>query len=161
MRNFLIMFCLLVTVGCASAQKPMLYHPDADAAKDIEQAIARAKAEHKYVLIQGGGNWCGWCLEFARLAKEDPQLDSVINSAFVWYHLNFSKENQNKAVFAKYGYAQRFGFPVFIILDESGQRLHTQNSEYLEEGKSYSKRKVQAFLEMWSPRALNPAMYGN
>ena len=161
MKKVFITLCLVAAVGFASAQKPTLYHPDADAAKDIEQAIARARAEHKYVLIQAGGNWCGWCIEFARFAKADPQLDSVINSAFVWYHLNFSKENQNKAVFAKYGYAQRFGFPVFIILDENGQRLHTQNSEYLEEGKSYSKRKVQAFLEMWSPRALNPAMYGN
>jgi hypothetical protein len=47
-------------------------------------------------------------------------------------------------------------------LDEKGNRLNTQNSEYLEDGKkSYSREKVQAFLEMWSPRALNPLMYGD
>ena len=84
-----------------------------------------------------------------------------MNSAFVWYHLNWSKENENKAVFKKFGYPQRFGFPVFIILDGDGNRLHTQNSVYLEDGKkSYTKEKVQEFLEMWSPNALHPKMYG-
>jgi thioredoxin-related protein len=144
------------------AQKHKLYDPSANAEKDIEAAIKKAQKENKYVLIQGGGNWCGWCIEFARFAKEDTQLDSVINASYVWYHLNWSPENENKKTYARYGYAQRFGFPVFIILNEKGERIHTQNSEYLEDGKkSYNKNKVQAFLEMWSPRALNPKMYGD
>lgn len=159
----IIGFLLLLIITVASyAQDAKLYHPDANAEKDIEKAIKKAKAENKYVLIQAGGNWCSWCLEFARIAKEDPKLDSVISAGFVWYHLNWSKENENKKVFSKYGYAQRFGFPVFIILNEKGERIHTQNSEYLEDGKkSYTHAKVQAFLEMWSPRALNPKMYGD
>lgn len=139
-----------------------LYHPEANATKDIDAAIEQAKKEHKYVLIQGGGNWCSWCIEFARFAKADPQIDSLIKSSFVWYHLNYSKENKNAETFARFGYAQRFGFPVFIILDENGKRIETQNSEYLEDGKkSYDKRKVLAFLEMWTPNALNPKMYGD
>lgn len=139
-----------------------LYHPNANAEKDIAAAVAKAKAEHKFVLIQGGGNWCSWCIEFARFAQADPAIDSVIKASFVWYHLNYSKENENKKIFAKYGYAHRFGFPVFIILDGKGNRIHTQNSEYLEDGKkSYNKQKVQAFLEMWSPKALDPVSYGD
>ena len=156
-----IVFCLLTYIGQAQTVENKLYSPTANAAKDIEAAIKKAKSENKYVLLQGGGNWCSWCIEFARFCKTDLNIDSVINAGFVWYHLNYSKENENKAVFAKYGYAQRFGFPVFIILNEKGERIHTQNSEYLEDGKkSYDKRKVQSFLEMWSPRALNPEMYG-
>lgn len=158
---FILGWSLTVT---AQEAKPAakLYNPDADAEADIKAAVKQAKAEHKFVLIQGGGNWCSWCIEFARFAKADPQVDSVISSSYIWYHLNYSKENENKKIFAKYGYAQRFGFPVFIILDENGNRIHTQNSEYLEDGKkSYSKQKVQAFLEMWSPKALNPKMYGD
>jgi len=156
-----IVFCLIGYISHAQTEVNKLYNPDANAAKDIKAAIKKAKAENKYVLVQSGGNWCKWCLEFARFCKADPKIDSVINASFVWYHLNYSKENENKAVFAKYGYAQRFGFPVFIILNEKGKRIHTQNSEYLEDGKkSYDQKKVQAFLEMWSPRALNPEMYG-
>ncbi|MFM2359697.1 MAG: hypothetical protein RLY16_1690 [Bacteroidota bacterium] len=160
--KFLLVVVLLAISVSGFAQKPKIYHPEADANADIEQALKKAATEHKYVLIQGGGNWCSWCIEFARFCKADAQIDSLINSSFVWYHLNWSKENENKPVFAKYGYPQRFGFPVFIILNEKGERIHTQNSAYLEDGKkSYDKAKVMEFLEMWSPRALNPAMYGN
>ena len=142
------------------AQETKLYNPSADAEKDIAAAVKKAKAENKYVLLQGGGNWCSWCIEFARFCKADPAIDSVMKSAFVWYHLNWSKENKNNKVFAKYGYPQRFGYPVFIILNGKGERINTQNSEYLEDGrKSYNAEKVKAFLEMWSPRALDPKMY--
>jgi thioredoxin-related protein len=161
MKAFLI--CTFILIGIsARAQDNKLYHPDADAEKDIAKAIKMAKDENKYVLVMGGGNWCSWCLEFNRFCLADPKIDSVIKSAFIWYHLNYSKENENKKQFAKYGYPQRFGFPVFIILNGKGERIHTQNSEYLEDGKkSYNREKVQAFLEMWSPRALNPKMYGD
>ncbi|MEO6538690.1 MAG: thioredoxin family protein, partial [Ferruginibacter sp.] len=139
-----------------------LYNPEANAENDIAAAVKKAKAEHKFVLIQAGGNWCKWCIEFARFAKADPQIDSVITSSYVWYHLNWSKENENKVMFSKLSYPQRFGFPSFTILNENGQRIHTQNSEYLEDGKnSYNKNKVQSFLEMWSPHALDPHVWGD
>lgn len=160
MKKILVVLICLVSYT-TYAQETKLYNPSADAEKDIAAAVKKAKAENKYVLLQGGGNWCSWCIEFARFCKADPAIDSVMKSAFVWYHLNYSKENENKKVFAKYGYPQRFGYPVFIILNGKGERINTQNSEYLEDGrKSYNAEKVKAFLEMWSPRALNPKMYG-
>jgi thioredoxin-related protein len=159
---FVVMVSFLSVTAMAQNEEKKLYNPNADAAADIEAAIKKAGAENKYVLLQAGGNWCSWCIEFARLAKADPAIDSVITASFIWYHLNWSKENENKNIFAKYGYPQRFGFPAFIILNSKGERIHTQNSEYLENGKkSYDQKKVQAFLEMWSPNALNPKMYGN
>jgi hypothetical protein len=160
MKNtFLLALGLLATVTLF-AQEKKLYDPLADAEKDIAAAIKKAKAENKFVLIQGGGNWCSWCIEFARFAKADAQIDSLINASFIWYHLNMSKENKNEKVFAKYGYPQRFGYPVFIILNADGERLHTQNSSYLEDGKkSYDKEKVFDFLKMWTPNALDPKTY--
>jgi len=160
MKKIFVVLIVLFSTANIFAQETKLYNPAADAEKDIAAAVKQAKEQHKYVLIMGGGNWCSWCVEFARFAKADPQIDSVINSAFVWYHLNYSKENKNDKIFAKYAFPQRFGFPTFIILNENGERIHTQNSEYLEDGKkSYNKEKVQEFLEMWSPKALSPEMY--
>ncbi len=155
---FVITFLLIA--GNIFSQEAKLYNPNANADKDIAAAIAKAKNEHKFVLIQAGGNWCSWCYEFVRFSKADLQIDSVINSAFVWYHLNYSKENENNKIMVNYGFPQRFGFPVFIILNENGERLNTQSSEYLEDGKkSYDKNKVKTFLELWSPKALDPKNY--
>jgi len=160
MRKTCLSALLLVFSVTVMAQENKLYNPAADAEKDIKAAVKKAKAEHKFVLLQGGGNWCSWCIEFARFCKADAGIDSVIKNSFVWYHLNWSKENKNEKVFARYGFPQRFGYPVFIILDGNGNRIHTQNSEYLEDGKkSYDREKVISFLEMWSPRALDPASY--
>ena len=154
-----IVFLMMISVA-AIAQKSTLYNPEANAKMDIENALKKAKAEHKFVLLQAGGNWCPWCIEFHRFCSSDKQIDSIINANFVWYHLNYSKENKNEDLFKKYDYPQRFGFPVFIILNEKGERIHTQSSEYLEDGKkSYNKKKVISFLENWSPAALDPTKY--
>ncbi len=160
MKRLLFTVATLLIVGITAAQEKKLYDPKADAAMDIEMAVKKAGAENKFVLIQAGGNWCGWCLEFARFCKADPAIDSIMNSSFVWYHLNYSKENMNKNIFAKYGFPQRFGFPVFLILNGKGEQIHTQSSAYLEDGgKSYDSKKVQEFLANWSPVALDPARY--
>jgi thioredoxin-related protein len=159
--KLILMLCVLsICVQKTIAQEKKLYSPTANATKDIAVAVKKAKAENKFVLIQGGGNWCSWCIEFARFCKATPKIDSLINASFVWYHLNYSKENKNLVAFKRYGYPQRFGFPSFIILDGNGLQLHIQNSEYLENGKkSYDEEKVFNFLSNWTPNALNPALY--
>lgn len=156
----LLLFVVVLMVGLTTySQTKLLYDPAADAEKDIAYAVMVAKSQNKHVLIQAGGNWCVWCLRFDDFVKKDSAINAVIKSNYIVYHLNWSKENENKKTFAKYGFAQRFGFPVFIILNGKGERIHTQNSEYLEEGKSYSKPRVTGFLEMWTARAVDAALY--
>ena len=161
MKNFIFLALCFVSFSLSAQQESKkLYDPAANAGKDIAAAIKKAAVEKKHVLIQAGGNWCSWCIEFARFAKVDAQIDSLIKSSFVWYHLNYSKENKNEALLAKYGFPQRFGFPVFIILNAKGERIHTQSSEYLEDGKkSYDQKKVMGFLSAWTPNALDAKTY--
>ncbi len=165
MKIYKSIFLFIIAASISSsmrAQEVSLYHPAENADSAIVVALKEAKASNKYVLLKGGGNWCSWCIKFEKFCKEDKSIDSLIEKNFITYHLNWSKENENKAIFKKYGYPQRFGFPVFIILDSNGNRIHTQNSEYLEDGKgSYARIKVVMFFEMWSPWGLNPKMYGD
>lgn len=156
----LLILTIAITLSNFSFSQDQPYNPNANAQADIQALIAKASKEKKFILIQAGGNWCSWCLEFYRLTKEDKQLDSAINKNFLLYHLNYSKENKNLPIFKKYQFPQRFGFPVFIVLDMDGNLLHIQNSEYLENGKkSYDIKKVLDFLENWTPQALDPSKY--
>jgi thioredoxin-related protein len=136
-----------------------IYDPGANAAREISDAVKKALAEHKHVLLLAGGDWCSWCREFNRFVHADSSIDSLLGKCFVVYHLNYSEENKNLEIFARYGYPQRFGFPVFIILDGQGKQIHTQNSEYLEQGRSYSAKRVKDFLLQWTPQALDPSLY--
>jgi thiol:disulfide interchange protein len=138
---------------------PQLYNPAADAKAEIAAAVKAAQAQHKNVLLQIGGNWCIWCLRFNELVTKDAELNKYMTDNFVVLHVNWSPENKNEKVLASLGYPQRFGFPVFVVLDGKGTRLHTQNSGYLEEGKGHSKAKVMEFLQGWSPAALDPKSY--
>ncbi len=48
----------------------------------------------------------------------------------------------------------RFGFPVFVVLDEEGEVIHIQDSSFLEEGEGYNKEKVLRFFQNWTPKAV-------
>ena len=149
---------LLLTASYLFAQEEgiQIYNPDADAKANIATAVERAKADNKHVLLQIGGNWCPWCIKLHGFMAEDSQIDSLMNADYVRVMVNYSKENKNDEVMKELGYPQRFGFPVLVILDEEGQRLHTQDSWFLEKDKSYDREKVLHFLEMWSYWAVNP-----
>jgi thioredoxin-related protein len=155
---FTSIFILLVTVAFAQ-EKVNVYNPNADAKSDLKQAIAKAKAENKHVLIQVGGNWCPWCIKFHRFATTDAKIDSTIKADYVYLLLNYSRENKNLDVLATLQYPQRFGFPVFVILDGNGNLLHTQDSGLLEFDKGYDQKKVLTFLRLWNVKALDPKNY--
>ncbi len=157
MRVLLIV--LLIAASYAASAADSLYNPRADARKDIAMAVAKAKAQNKYVLIQAGGNWCGWCIEFNRFVSNDTTLRSIIQSNFIVYHLNYSSENKNAAIFKEYNFPNRFGFPVFLILTGEGKLIHTQNSSYLESAKSYDTAKVKEFLLSFTPKAFQDSAY--
>lgn len=89
----------------------------------------------------------------------DKNLNSLLNDNFVVVHLNYSKENKNEAILKRLEFPQRFGFPVFVILDQNGKKIHTQNSAYLESGNGHDTEKVSNFLKAWIPKALDPKNY--
>ena len=164
MKQFLASILLSIVFFTGHAQdmkKFSLYKPEENAVVELEKAVKEAKLSGKHVFVQIGGNWCIWCARFYEYVNNDKQLDSAMHAGYVVYHLNYSKENLNKEIMAKLGYPQRFGFPVFVVLDGNGNRLHTQNSEYLEEQKSYNKRKVMEFFNHWSPEVLKADNYKN
>ncbi len=91
------------------------------------------------------------------MAVENMKLDSLIKANYEVVKVNYSKENDNHELLATLGYPQRFGFPVFVILDGTGKVLHTQDSGYLEEDKGYSQEKVERLLINWSALTMKEA----
>jgi len=135
----------------AQKEKVTLYNPKADAKTEIASAVKKAKEEGKYVMIQAGGNWCGWCILFDKKVKATPKLKKAMDDNYVSVHLNYSQENKNEEIFKELGGPEKYGFPVFIILDGDGKIVHTQDSAKLEEGKGHSTKKVMKFLAKWAP----------
>jgi thioredoxin-related protein len=146
-----------------SAGKP--YNENQDLRADLKQAIELAKKENRHVLVQFGGNWCPWCLRFHALVNGTPKLDSLMKANYVYLLLNVPKEKEKRdyTLLQEHEFPNRFGYPVFVILDKNGKRLNTQDSDSFEHPdpnvKGYDTAKVTRFLQMWTPRALDPATY--
>lgn len=158
MKKIFLIAIVLISNGLM-AQKKSLYNPAADAKQDIASIIAQTTENKKHVLIQIGGDWCSWCLKLDAFIQNNDSINAYMNANFVTYHLNYSRENKNEELLAQYRFPQRFGFPVWVILDHTGNILHTQNSAYMEAGKSYNPSVVMEVLKHWAPGALDAGNY--
>jgi thioredoxin-related protein len=150
---------LLINTSSQAQDTTLLYDPAAIGKLQVVGATANAKDNRKHVLLQIGGNWCKWCRLFDKWSQENAMVDSILKADYVVSHINYSKENKNEDLLKQLGYPQRFGFPVFVILDADGNRLHTQNSAHLEEGEGYSEKKVVEFLKHWNIQAVSDKTY--
>lgn len=136
------------------AKLPKPYNDKENAEAKIAELVKQAQAENKNIILQAGGNWCIWCLRFNQFVQTTPELKNVVDENYLYYHLNYSPENKNEKVFAKYDNpGAKFGYPVFIVLNKDGKMIHTQDSAVLEEGKGYSIEKVKAFFQEWAPKS--------
>jgi thioredoxin-related protein len=158
--TFLVLFGLGWTAHLqAQTTKPTIYHPEEDAKASIAKAVEKAKASGKHVFLQLGGNWCVWCIRFHEMVQGNAELKKLMESEYEVLHVNYSPENKNEDVLAALDFPQRFGFPVFVILDENGKRIHTQNSAYLEEGNGHDPKKVEEFFKSWTKKSVTPSTY--
>jgi len=133
---------------------PKPYNPKADAQADINKLVAQAKKEGKNIIIQAGGNWCIWCLRFNNFVQNTPELKSIVDKNYLYYHLNYSPDNKNEKVFAKYiDIKEKQFYPFFIVLDKNGKVIHIlKDSSVLEDEKSasgYNLDKVKEFFDKW------------
>ena len=146
----------------AQSNLKKVYDENVDPMTQIDQAIAKADKEGKFVICQVGGNWCRWCLMFADFISKDSEIMDVINKNFVYIHVNYNprersdeaKMKKAEAMLKRLGNPDRFGYPVFVVLDQDGKVLHIQDSSFLEEGNGYNKTKVMRFFSNWTPEAV-------
>ncbi len=132
----------------ARAGDSTLYNPQANALHEVALRVAQARAEHKRVLLQIGGNWCVMCFRLNALLQTDTALKKQLQN-YVVYHVNYSPQNKNLPLLNKLGGPQRYGFPVLVVLDEDGKALFTQSSGGLQRGNGYDAGKVSLFLTEW------------
>lgn len=144
-----VLVALVAPAPAAAAPGAAGYDPDADPAADLAAAIERARVEGKRILLEVGGEWCGWCHRLERFLHDDEDVRARLDAAFVVVKVNWSPENENEAFLANY--PEIHGFPHLFVLDADGTLLHSQNTGPLESGKSYDPARVLAFVEAWAP----------
>ena len=116
--------------------------------------VERAEAEGKRILIQVGGEWCGWCHLLDAFIHEHEAIFQRMEAGFLIMKVNWSRENQNEAFLGQYPDIP--GYPHIYVVEKDGTLLHSQNTVELEEGRSYNEQAILDIQDRWSPDAAGP-----
>lgn len=150
LKSSILVLALALSL-CAAARAadlPTRFDPARDAATDVAQAVAMAKADGKRVIVDVGGEWCSWCHILDRFIASHAEVRALIDARYVWVKVNVSKENRNRAFLARWPRIE--GYPHLFILDAGGRLVHSQDTGVLESGKGYDETRFVAMLRRWS-----------
>jgi thiol:disulfide interchange protein len=131
-----------------SFQVHAIFDPGADAATQVRDALAEATRQHKRVLLDFGGNWCGDCQILDYYFHQPPNA-GLIDHNYVLVDIDVGQLDHNVALANQYGVTLRHGVPALAIVDAQGHVLYSQNGgEFSSMGK-VDPAAVTALLEQW------------
>jgi thioredoxin-related protein len=150
--TFLIAFFLLIATSVALGQKipidPNLYPPNADAHKEIDEALHQASAEHKRVILVFGFQRCGDCQVLNYRFHQDP-AKSIISTNYIVVHVDVGHYDKNMDLAQKYEIPLNKGVPALAVLDSNGKLLYSQKNGEFESARTMDPAPFTAFLEKW------------
>ena len=122
-----------------------LYSESADPTADISAAKSVARREHKRILLDFGGNWCGDC-QLLDMYYRQPANAKLLPEHYVVVHIDIGHMDHNVEVAEKYHVPIRRGVPALAVLDAKGNLIYVERDKEFEHS---SAEAVQAFLEQW------------
>jgi len=148
----------MLSVGSivASGQTVAIPHahifPDVQAARgDIQAALVQARKEHKRVLLDFGGDWCGDCQVLNYYMHQSPNKE-LLEKYYVLVDVNIGHIDQNIDIGDKYGVVLKKGVPALAVLRADGTVVYGQKNGEFENMRNMQSSDLTTFLEAWKPR---------
>lgn len=152
--SLLALFLVLIATSAALAQQipidPNLYSSTADAHKEIAEALHKASAEHKRVILMFGFQRCGDCHVLNYRFHQEP-AKSIIAANYFVVHVDVGHYDKNMDLAQKYEIPLNKGVPALAVLDGDGKLLYSQKNGEFESARSMDPAPFTAFLEKWKP----------
>lgn len=115
MKRFILLFALTVVISNSFAQG--INFEDLT----VEQAVAKAKAENKYVFIDVYTSWCSPCKMMDAQVYPLKEAGDYFNPRFVSLKLNAEAGSEGPAIAKKYNVN---AYPSFVVLNGNGDLVH-------------------------------------
>jgi len=137
-----------VPVTPVPAAKKHLYSAEADPKDDIAAALKQASLEHKRVLLDFGGDWCGDCQVLDIYFHQTPNIELLDNN-FVVVHVDIGRFDKNLDIPEKYKVPLNKGVPALAVLDSDGKLLYSQQAAEFGDMRYMYPNSVTDFLNRW------------
>jgi uncharacterized damage-inducible protein DinB len=137
----------------AAADAPSV--PRAEAV--VNDAVSRAGAEGKIVLIEFGASWCKWCANFERFVQS-AEVGAIVADNYVVANLVVREDDPEKKKLEHPGGAELMerwggaesGLPFYVFLDANGNKVADSNA--MPGGKNigfpFTKEEVDRFMSL-------------
>ena len=125
-----------------------LYSATADPKADIAAALKQARAEHKRIILDFGGDWCGDCQVLDIYLHQSPNAE-LLAKHFLIVHIDIGHMDKNVGIADKYNIPLKKGVPALAVLDSRGNLLYSQKTGEFEDMRNMSSSAVTAFLNQW------------
>ena len=114
----------------AAPQEKEIYSASADAHAEIKEALEKATAEHKRVIVVFGANWCYDC-HVLDTAFHRSDLAPILSANYEVVHVDIGKGEKNQDLMKKYEVPMKRGIPGLAVLDADGKLVYSQkNGEF-------------------------------
>jgi thioredoxin 1 len=156
MRTIKISAIVLAAVWALAIARPAAALPDIypapeQATADLAAALKEAKAEHRRVIVDFGGNWCPDC-HVLDTYMHDSTNQPIIDKGFLVVHVNIGQRDQNLDIAEHYEIPLKKGVPALAVLDSHGKLLYSQKGGEFEAMRHMDSSSVTEFLMRWKPK---------
>jgi len=117
----LVLVLTMTSSAVASGKAPKLYDSSRDPQKDLLAAEAQAKAEHKYVLLDVGGDWCPGCVALSNWFDSEPRIHELMAHNFVVVRVAVGLFNSQKKFLKQFPRGNVY--PHLVVLHADGSVL--------------------------------------
>jgi thiol:disulfide interchange protein len=145
-----IAMLLALSAGVANSATRDIYPDPAQAKADLATALKTAAANHKRILLDFGGNWCGDC-QVLDIYFHDPANRPLLEANFVLVHINIGRSDANLDLAKRYGVPLERGVPALAVLSDKGTLLYSQRGGEFEAMRRMESSSVTSFLRQWEP----------
>ena len=128
--------------------KAEIYPANADANQEIQEALKRAAAEKKRVLLVFGANWCYDCHVLDR-ALHEGAAGKIVNESFLLVHVDIGEGEKNPEIVKTYRIPLNRGVPAVAVLSGDGKLLYSSGDGEFESARTMLKRDLVTFLHRW------------
>ena len=150
-RGWFVAAVLVMAGGVGWPSARTIYPAPEQAKGDIAAALKTAAREHKRVLLDFGGNWCGDCIVLD-MYMHNEQNRPLLEANYVVVHVNVGHLDENLDIAEKYQVPVTHGVPEVAVLSETGKLLYSSRTKELELAVQKSDvAAVTRFLVQWKP----------
>jgi thiol:disulfide interchange protein len=128
--------------------KKDLYPADADAKKEIDEALKQATVDKKRVMLVFGGNWCYDC-HVLDGALHEGAAGKIVQEGFLLVHVDIGEGDKNLDLLKQYKIPLEKGVPAVAILDSDCKLLYSSGEGEFEAARRMMKKDLVAFLLGW------------